>query len=76
MKLKMSMTVSVSSVDLPDDCLWLPDFDIDFWLETEYDDDDFTDKTNLIACCVQFSLKGLWCSLKDTKHNGNKLAPE
>ena len=54
MKLKMSMTVSVSSVDLPD-------FDIDFWLETEYDDDDdFTDKdaepldqSDCLLCSIQ-----------------------
>ena len=32
-------------MDLPGDCLWLPHFDIeDFWLETEFEDDDFTDK--------------------------------
>ena len=38
------MTVSVSGVDLPGDCLWLPHFDIeDFWLETEFEDDDQSD---------------------------------
>ena len=40
----MSMTGSVSGVDLPDYCLWLPHFDIDFCLGTEFEDDDFTDK--------------------------------
>ena len=39
------MTISVSGVDLPGDCLWLPHFDIeDVWLETEFEDNDFTDK--------------------------------
>ena len=56
----MSMTVSVFSVVLPDDCLRLPDFDIDFWLVTEYDDDDFTDKdaepldqSDCLLCSIQ-----------------------
>ena len=73
----MSMTGSVSGVDLPDYCLWLPHFDIDFCLETEFEDGEFTDKDaellHLLLAVLHsaFSFKELWCSLKATKHNAN-----